>query len=133
MTTDPLLTLGPDLFVEILSHLPASALLSSELVSRSWNDCAQAYSCGLWRRASLREHVEPSDVVACDSLASRGKWTVDEHDRRPLATDVNKLLEPPTIHEWASRTFDSPAGHTPLTPLDTPTLDVRVNWRYVCE
>lgn len=136
-TQDPLVCLGTDLFVDILSHLDGQDLLQAERVSHCWHDCSQAFSSGLWRRAALRAAVEPSDVYACDSLATEGRWTVDEHDRRPVVDDVGRLLDPPTIRHWATRSVDSPGPaflQLTSTPLDTPLGEsVRVNWRYVCE
>lgn len=134
LPTDPLDVLGPELFVEILSLLTSRELLTAEQVSRSWNDCSQAYSCGLWRKICLVEGVERSDIEACDALGRKGRWAVGEHDKSPIASDVVSLLAPPTVRDWATTTTETPAAYTPITPLDTPVLETaRVNWRYVCE
>jgi len=134
LPTDPLEVLGPELFVEVLSFLSSRDLLVAERVSRSWNDCSQAYSCGLWRRICLAEGIEPADIKACDALGRKGRWTVGEHDKSPIASDVASLLAPPTLRDWAARIDESPTPYTPATPMDTPVLETaRVNWRYVCE
>jgi hypothetical protein len=114
-SSDPLTTLGPALFIDVLSRLPARALASVEQVCSGWRACAGAYASGLWRCASVREGVGRADLIACDALARTGVWSVKEEDTRALVRDPVALL----LRE------ERVGG--------TPDAGTRVNWRHVCE
>lgn len=104
---DPLLRLGPDVFVDVLAQLDVADLLTAELVSKAWRACAAEHASRLWRTLAFRCGAERADLDAGDALAATGTYPLSEYDLRPIATDRAQLVQ---------------------HPIDG---DTRVNWRYV--
>ena len=93
---DPLVILGPSIFLSIISHLPFSSILAADRVNRQWNQIVQSHSRSIWRGACHRTGVYQdriSKIEKSENAASLSIWETPPSE--PTGT-----VEHSTHDEW---------------------------------
>ena len=84
LSADPLIALGPSLFLSILADLPFPSLLNAERVSRKWRTVFRAHENGIWRAACHRTGVESKHMAQLEAFeraaASSFGWHSDPEE-----------------------------------------------------
>ncbi|ORY29786.1 hypothetical protein BCR39DRAFT_162382 [Naematelia encephala] len=91
VSSDPLIALGPSLFLQVLSSLPFPDLLSTERVSRPWRNVFQTHRMSIWRKACYRSGLETKYIKDMEVIeraaASAPHWAGEPGEEEIISPD----------------------------------------------